>query len=185
MVQLQTPLQEKDISSLRAGDWAQLTGIVYTARDKAHQKLQQLIQEGGKLPFDLQGQAIFYAGPAPAGPGRVIGSIGPTTSARMDASTPLLLEHGLKGMIGKGNRSADVISAIRKHKAVYLVATGGAAALLSRFVKKARILAFEDLGPEAIYELFVEKLPVVVGIDSTGRNIFEEGPRMYAVQEER
>jgi fumarate hydratase subunit beta len=179
MVQLRTPLQEKDIEILKAGDRAQVTGTIYTARDKAHQRLKELIQEGKKLPFDLEGQVIFYAGPARARPGRVIGSIGPTTSARMDAFTPLLLEHGLKGMIGKGNRSEKAIEAIRDHKAIYLVATGGAAAFLSQYVIRSTVLAFADLGPEAIYQLEVEDFPVIVGIDSSGRNVFEEASRRF------
>ncbi len=172
-------MQEKDIQILEVADRAELTGVLYTARDRAHQRLRQLIKSGKKLPFGLEGQVIFYAGPAPAKPGRIIGPIGPTTSARMDVFTPLLLEHGLKGMIGKGNRSEEVVAAIKDHRAVYFVSTGGAAALLSQYVTESRVLAFEDLGPEAVYEIRVEKFPVIVGIDSLGRNIFEEGPKAF------
>lgn len=181
MKQLQTPLRETDIEQLNTGDKATITGIIYTARDKAHQRMIQLLKEGKKLPFDLKGQIIYYAGPAPAKPGKVIGSVGPTTSRRMDIYTPQLLEQGLKGMIGKGNRSEQTRKAIKDNKAVYLATTGGAAALLSQHVTQARVLAFEDLGPEAIYELWVENFPVIVAIDSSGKNLFQEAHLKYKV----
>ncbi len=174
MVLLHTPLKQVDIEKLKVGDRVALDGIVYTARDKAHERMAYFLRTGKKLPFNPKGQVIFYAGPAPAKPGRTIGSVGPTTSSRMDTFTPLLLEQGLKGMIGKGDRSERVKEAIREYKAVYFVATGGAAALLSQYVVQAGVYAFEDLGPEAIYRLEVKDFPVIVAIDSSGRDLFQE-----------
>ncbi len=174
MISLKTPLREIDIEKLTVEDKVLLSGTIYTARDKAHQRMELLLKKGEELPFDPRGQVIFYAGPAPAKPGRVIGSIGPTTSKRMDAYTPFLLEKGLKGMIGKGDRSGEVRKALKRHKAVYFAAIGGAAALLSQYVVQAQVHAFEDLGPEAIYRLTVKNFPVVVAIDSSGRDLFRE-----------
>lgn len=179
MISLQTPLREIDIEKLAVEDKVLLSGTIYTARDKAHQRMELLLKKGEELPFDPRGQVIFYAGPAPAKPGRVIGSIGPTTSKRMDAYTPLLLKKGLKGMIGKGERSGEVKKAIKHHKAVYFAAIGGAAALLSQYVVQAQVHAFEDLGPEAIYRLTVKNFPVVVAIDSSGRDLFREAPLKF------
>ena len=162
------PLSNSSLLNLRAGDRVLLCGVIYTARDAVHKRMIK------KLPFDIKGQVIYYAGPTPAPPGRPIGSCGPTTSARMDVYTPLLLKLGLKGMIGKGSRSSEVIKAIRKYRAVYFVAIGGAGALLSKKIKSAKIIAYKDLGTEAIYKLEIKDFPVIVGIDSRGKNIFEK-----------
>lgn len=156
-----------------------MSGTIYTGRDAAHKRMFALLQSGKELPVDLRGQVIYYVGPTPAKPGRVIGSAGPTTSGRMDAYAPLLLAYGLKGMIGKGLRSQSVRDAIREHKAVYFGATGGAAALLARKVKSCEIVAYEDLGTEAIRRLVVEDLPVIVINDSSGGDLYTEGVRAY------
>lgn len=166
------PLTDEDANALRAGDMVELTGTVYTARDQAHKRLVAELEAGRPLPFEPAGQTIYYAGPAPAAPGQVIGSIGPTTAGRMDAYTPQLLAAGVKAMIGKGNRSSETVAAIKRHKAVYFTATGGAAAYLSQFVIKAEVVAWPELGPEAIYKLEVKDFPAVVAIDSRGNNIF-------------
>jgi fumarate hydratase subunit beta len=165
-----SPLDQETIDGLSAGDIVLLSGVVYTARDQAHKRLCEALEAGKTPPFDLNGQTIFYAGPAPAPSGAVIGSIGPTTSTRMDNFTPRLLDCGLKAMIGKGNRSKDVVEEIKRHHAVYFVATGGAAAFLARFIKRAEIVAYAELGPEAVRELVIEDMPLVVGIDSLGRS---------------
>jgi len=178
-----TPLDEAALSSLRAGDLVLLSGSVHTARDAAHRRMAECLEKRMALPLSLAGQVIYYAGPAPAKPGHVIGPIGPTTSTRMDPYTPLLLAQGLKGMIGKGRRSPEVIRAIREHGAVYLGATGGAAALLARCVRSVRTVAYEDLGPEAIRELLVEDLPLVVVVDSRGTDLYEIGPAAFARRE--
>jgi len=169
---IKTPLDAKAVSSLKAGEEVLLSGVIYTARDQAHARLDQIIKNGDRLPLDLEGQVIYYCGPTPPGK-RVIGACGPTTSGRMDAFTPVLLEHGAKGFIGKGRRSEEVANALREFKGIYLLAPGGAGALLSGKVKKCDIIAFEDLGPEAIYRLEVEDFPLVVGIDSAGRDVYE------------
>ena len=174
-----TPLTESDVARLRIGDRVLLSGVIYTGRDAAHKRLFELLQAGKPLPVDLRGQVIYYVGPTPAKPGRVIGSAGPTTASRMDAYTPLLIEHGLKGMIGKGRRSPEVIEAMKKHKAVYFGATGGAAALLARCVKKAEIIAYDDLGPEAIHCLEVEDFPLIVINDTLGGDLYEQGIKKY------
>ncbi len=173
MRKLTLPLSEEEISSLRAGDAAELSGVIYTARDAAHKRLHQLIQEGKELPFDLNGAAIYYAGPTPAKPGQPIGSCGPTTSSRMDAYTPELLDHGLKIMIGKGRRSEEVKKAIREHHAVYFTACGGAGALLCHSVIASEPVAFADLLAEAIVKLTVKDFPCFVGIDSEGEDIYD------------
>jgi fumarate hydratase subunit beta len=178
--EIRTPLEETVIKDLRMGDRVLLSGVVYTARDAAHERLVELIKEKAPLPFDLNGQVIYYAGPAPAKPGQVIGSAGPTTSVRMDSFTPLLLSLGLKGMIGKGPRGKEVVEAMVKHGAVYFAATGGAAALIARSVKGVKVVAYEDLGPEAIREMVVESLPLIVAIDAAGNNIYNEGWKKYA-----
>ena len=170
MKRIDSPLDKETIAGLRAGDMVALSGIVYTARDQAHKRLIGLINEGGQLPVLLEGQTIYYTGPAPARPGAVVGSIGPTTSARMDPYTPVLLEHGVRAMIGKGARSPEVIDTIKQAAAVYFVATGGAAAYLAQFVVSARVAAFADLGPEAIFALELAGMPLTVAIDSHGRS---------------
>lgn len=176
---LQTPLTEKDVEMLRSGDRVLISGIIYTGRDAAHKRLFDLLKKGQELPFDVRGQIIYYVGPTPAKPGHAIGSAGPTTSYRMDAYSPALLEKGLKGMIGKGSRSEAVKEAIKKHKAVYFAATGGAGALLAKRVKKAEIVAYEDLGTEAIRKLEVEDFPAVVVNDIRGGDIYIEGGKKY------
>jgi fumarate hydratase subunit beta len=165
-----------DTGRLKAGERIYLSGTIYTARDAAHARLIKMLDAGEKAPFELKGSAIYYCGPSPAKPGNVIGACGPTTSARMDAFTPRMLEEGVKALIGKGARKDFVIEAVKKHKAVYLAATGGVAALLSKTVKKADIIAFEDLGPEAVYKLEVEDMPLIVAADSSGGNIFNLQP---------
>ncbi|MFA5157197.1 MAG: FumA C-terminus/TtdB family hydratase beta subunit [Candidatus Omnitrophota bacterium] len=158
------PLRKEDIIGLRPGDEASLTGVIYTARDQAHKRLVEAIRRKQKLPVDLKGQVIYYCGPAKTPKNKVIGSCGPTTSSRMDEFTPQLLKYGLKAMIGKGSRSEDVKAAIKRYKAVYFLTHAGCGALLAKYVKKARPIAFRDLGPEAIYELRVRDFPVIVGI---------------------
>ncbi len=176
-----TPLAEDIISSLNAGDIVEITGCIYTARDAAHKRLVELIKNNQPLPFDVKGAVIYYVGPTPPKPGKVIGSAGPTTGSRLDPYTSQLLEKGLKGMIGKGGRSAAVKDAIKKYKAVYFIATGGAAALLSMHIKSSEIIAYEDLGPEAIRKLYVENFPVIVANDIYGRDILEEGKSKYKI----
>lgn len=177
MYELTTPLQ--DLSFLRAGDQVELSGVIYTARDAAHQRLVQLIKSGGELPFSLDGAVIYYVGPCPAKPGEVIGSAGPTTSTRMDGLTIPLLERGMKGMIGKGGRSAEVEAAIRQHGAVYFAAIGGAGAYIAQRIKEVEIVAYPELGPEAVRRMVVEKLPLIVAIDSVGGNIYKSGVAQY------
>ena len=178
-IKLKTPLTDKDVEKLKIGDKVLLTGVIYTGRDAAHKRLFDLIEAGKELPIDIRGQVIYYVGPAPAKPGKPIGSAGPTTSYRMDAFAPKLMELGLKGMIGKGNRGADVVEAMKKHKAIYFGATGGAGALLARSIKKAETVAYEDLGPEAIQRLEVEDFPVVVINDTKGNDLYVEGAKKY------
>ncbi len=167
-----TPLIEENIKSLKAGDEVALDGVIYTARDLAHQELARAIRQKKRLPISLKNQVIYYCGPTPAQEQRAIGSCGPTTSSRMDSWTFELLKMGLKGMIGKGARSPEVRRAIKKYRAVYFLAFGGAGALLSTRVKRARIVAYKRFGPEAIYKLEVEDFPLIVGIDSRGRDIY-------------
>lgn len=174
-----TPLSEEQVESLRAGDRVYISGWLYTARDAAHRRMDDLIKQGRDLPFDVRGQIIYYVGPSPAPPGRVIGSAGPTTSSRMDAYTPALLARGLKGMIGKGARSREVIQAMIQYRAVYFAAVGGAAALLARTIKEAEMVAYEDLGPEAIQKLRVESFPAIVVNDVEGHDLYAEGVRAY------
>jgi fumarate hydratase subunit beta len=179
MKELSAPISDEMISSLNMGDMVYLSGKLYTARDAAHKKLADLVEAGERLPFDLEGQVVFYAGPSPAKPGRPVGSIGPTTAGRMDLYAPLLISKGLKVMIGKGLRSPEVVDAIVKYRGLYLAATGGVAALMAKCVKSAKVIAFDELGTEAVRELSVEKLPVVVAIDSRGGNLYESGRREY------
>lgn len=176
---LHTPFTDEVVSGLHAGDRVLLSGVIYTGRDAAHKRLYDLLQQGKELPVDLCGQVIYYVGPTPARPGRVIGSAGPTTSGRMDAYAPALIACGLRGMIGKGVRSQAVRDAMKDYKAVYFGATGGAAALISRCIKKAEVVAYEDLGPEAIHRLEVEDFPLVVINDTHGADLYSEGVSMY------
>lgn len=178
-IELTTPLSDEDVEKLNIGDKVYLNGIIYTGRDAAHKRLVDLVKEGKELPIDIKGQIIYYVGPAPAKPGKPIGSAGPTTSYRMDAYAPTLMELGMKGMIGKGNRAPEVVEAMKKHKTVYLGATGGAGALIAKSIKKAEIVAYEDLGPEAIRKLEVENFPVVVINDTRGNDLYVEGAKKY------
>ncbi|WP_029502672.1 Fe-S-containing hydro-lyase [Lachnoclostridium phytofermentans] len=168
-----TPIDTSKVIALKAGDYVYLTGRIYTARDAAHKRMFEALQQKEELPFDIINQVIYYLGPTPARDGQVIGSAGPTTSSRMDKYTPSLLNLGLKGMIGKGKRNDDVIDSMKKNKAVYFAAIGGAGALLSKCIKSSKVIAYEDLGTEAIRELWVENLPVIVVIDSEGNNFYE------------
>jgi fumarate hydratase subunit beta len=180
-IRLKTPLRDEDVERLKIGDRVFINGVIYTGRDAAHKRLFDLLRDGKELPFDIRGQIIYYVGPTPAKPGQVFGSAGPTTSYRMDAYSPTLIEKGLKGMIGKGMRSDAVKKAMRKYKAVYFAATGGAGALLAKRVKRAEIVAYEDLGPEAIRKLDVEDLPVIVVNDVRGNDLYAEGEKKYRV----
>jgi len=179
-VKLTPPLTDADVEQLEMGDEVLVNGVIYTARDAAHKRLVDLLAAGQPLPVDLKGQILYYVGPSPARPGRVIGAAGPTTSYRMDSYAPALLKLGLKAMIGKGRRSPEVIAAMKKHKAVYLGATGGAGALISQCIKEARVVAFPELGPEAVHRLVVEHLPTIVINDCQGRDLYEEGRKKYA-----
>jgi len=179
-IRLKTPLSNADVEKLKAGDKVFLNGVIYTGRDAAHKRLFDLLKEGKPLPVDLKGQVIYYVGPAPAKPGRAIGSAGPTTSGRMDAYSPKLMEIGLKGMIGKGMRKKEVVEAMKKYKAVYFAATGGAGALLAKAIKKAQVVAYDDLGPEAITRLEVEDFPVIVVNDTKGNDLYQQGMAQYA-----
>lgn len=172
-IQIRTPLTEEVVKGLKAGDSVEITGIIYTARDAAHKRLLEGLDKGDGPPVDLTGQIIYYAGPAPAPPGKPIGSVGPTTSYRMDSFAPKTIELGLRGMIGKGPRDENVVGAMKKHGAVYFAAVGGAGALLAKCVTTARIVAYDDLGAEAIRELTVENFPAIVAIDSEGNNLYE------------
>jgi hydro-lyases, Fe-S type, tartrate/fumarate subfamily, beta region len=174
-----TPLTEEKVKDLKAGDSVLISGTIYTARDAAHKRLVDLLDKGETLPIDVKDTIIYYVGPSPAKPGKVIGSAGPTTSYRMDSYAPRLLDIGLKGMIGKGLRSKEVVDSMKKNKAVYFAAIGGAAALMGKSIKKADLVAYEDLGSEAIRKLEVEDLPVVVVIDSEGNNLYEQGQMNY------
>ncbi len=178
-MRLTTPLTDEVIEQLHAGDKVTLTGTLYVGRDAAHKRLVAALDAGEPLPFDPQGQIIYYMGPSPAKPGQPIGSAGPTTSGRMDPYAPRLMEVGLKGMIGKGNRSAAVRQAMQKHKAVYLGAIGGAGALIARSIKKAEVVAYEDLGAEALRRLEVEDFPAIVINDIYGGDAYEDGMKAY------
>lgn len=178
---INTPLTDEVIDGLKAGDRVLLSGIIYTGRDAAHKRLAEIIINGEKLPMDIKNQTIYYVGPCPAKPGRVIGSAGPTTSGRMDAYAPLLMEAGLKGMIGKGIRNQQVVDSIIKNNAVYFAAIGGAGALLAESIKEAEVIAFPDLGAEAIYKLRVEDFPVTVIIDNKGNDLYKIGKKRYKI----
>lgn len=173
-IKIQIPLTKDKIRLLKAGDEVFLSGVIFTARDAAHKRLQELIKKGRHVPINLKDAVIYYAGPTPAPARRVIGSVGPTTSSRMDEFTPDLLRLGLGGMIGKGDRSEEVRKAIKRYGCVYFLATGGIGALLSTKVKAAKPILFKELGPEAVYKLEVKDFPVIVGIDSKGRNIYDK-----------
>jgi fumarate hydratase subunit beta len=179
MIKLTTPLTDDVVEKLNIGDKVLITGKIYTARDLAHKRLIDLVEKGEELPFDIKGAVIYYVGPSPTPPGKAIGSAGPTTSYRMDAYSPALLELGLKAMIGKGMRSQEVKDAIVKHKGAYLASTGGAAALIARAITQAEVIAYDDLGPEAIRELTVEDFPAVVINDCKGGDLYEEGRKKY------
>ncbi len=177
---LTTPFTKETVLSLKAGDEALISGIIYTARDVAHKRLCDLLKAGKELPLDLDGQTLYFTGPTPARPGTVIGSAGPTTSSRMDAYSPMIIEKcGLRGMIGKGNRSDEVIKSMTEHGCVYFAAIGGAGALIARSIKSAEIVCYEDLGPEAIRRMEVEDFPVIVAIDCHGNNLYINGPSAY------
>ena len=178
-VVLTPPLTEADLAQLTVGDRVFITGDIYTARDTAHKRLVELLDRGEPLPFDLKGQIIYYVGPTPARPGTPVGSCGPTTSSRMDAYAPRLLAQGLKAMIGKGQRSAEVVESMKRNRAVYLAAIGGAGALIARCVKKSEIIAYEDLGPEAIRRFAVERFPVVVVNDILGNDLYKQAVQKY------
>ena len=183
---IHAPLNREEARSLCAGDSCLITGTIYTARDAAHKRLCELIDAGKELPLDLKDSVIYFVGPTPARPGQVIGSAGPTTSYRMDAYSPSLIALGQTGMIGKGKRGPEVIKAMKAHGAVYFGAIGGCGALLGKCIKKREIVAYEELGAEAICRLEVENFPVIVIIDSNGNNLYETGPAAYlAAQEER
>ncbi len=179
-IKLQLPLDPEQVKTLRAGDLVSLSGVLYTARDAAHKRLVAALDQGEPLPLAIDGATIYYAGPCPAKPGRPIGSAGPTTSGRMDAYAPRLLAQGLVAMIGKGARTEAVIEAMKQHGAVYFGATGGAGALLAQRIKSAEVVAYGDLGAEAIRRLVVEDFPVIVLIDSQGNNLYESGPKAWA-----
>lgn len=175
------PLTDEAINNLEAGDRVLLKGIIYTGRDAAHKRLAELIEKEEELPMDIKNQTIYYVGPCPAKPGQVIGSAGPTTSGRMDAYAPILMEQGLKGMIGKGLRNQGVVDSIIKYNAVYFAAVGGAGALLAEAIKEAEVIAFPDLGAEAIYKLRVENFPVTVIIDNKGNDLYKLGREQYKI----
>lgn len=178
-MKLTTPLKDSDVEKLKAGDTVLISGTIYTARDAAHARLVKLLEDGKELPFDPKGQIIYYVGPTPAKPGNAIGSAGPTTSYRMDPYAPKLIEVGLKGMIGKGARSDEVKEYIKKHKAVYFAAVGGAAALIAKSIKKAEVIAYDDLGAEAIRKMEVVDFPAIVINDIYGNDLYEIGQNEY------
>lgn len=181
-IHITNPISEQELLKLKAGDRVLLSGTIYTARDAAHKRMHEALQKGEELPFDVAGQTIYYVGPTPAKPGAVIGSAGPTTSGRMDKYTPVLLDLGLKGMIGKGYRSEEVIESMKKNKAVYFAAIGGSGALIARTIQSVEVVAYEDLGPEAIYKLTIKNFPAVVIIDSEGNDWYKIGKQQFFEQ---
>ena len=181
-ISVKTPLSREAVRTLKAGDSCLLTGVIYTARDAAHKRLCELVAQGKELPLEIRDSVIYFVGPTPAKEGQVIGSAGPTTSYRMDAYSPILIEKGQTGMIGKGKRGPEVIAAMKQYGAVYFGAIGGCGALLGKCVKKSEIVAYEDLGAEAIRRLEVEDFPVIVVIDSCGNNLYETGRAAYLAQ---
>jgi fumarate hydratase subunit beta len=176
---ISTPLTDTVVADLKIGDEVLITGVIYTARDAAHKKLVDLIDKGEKLPFDPKGQIVYFAGPSPTKPGQVVGSIGPTTSYRMNAYSPRMIEVGLKGMIGKGEMGPEVVAKMKEKKAVYFAAVGGAAALIAKSVTGNELIAYEELGAEAIRKLTVKEFPAIVALDCHGGNIFKEGVAKY------
>ncbi len=176
---IQAPLTEETIKTLHAGDFVRISGYIYTARDAAHKRMYEALAKGEKLPFDVRSQIIYYVGPTPAKPGEVVGSAGPTTSGRMDKYTPTMIKQGLRGMIGKGLRGPEVIEACKKYHAVYFAAIGGAAAVISQSIKAEEMIAYEDLGPEAIRKYTVVDFPAIVAIDIEGRDFYKEGEAKY------
>ena len=178
-ISIETPLTDEAVQKLKTGDRVLINGYLYSARDAAHKRLVELLEKGEKLPFDISGQIIYYVGPTPPKPGMPIGSAGPTTAYRMDAYAPSLIEKGLKGMIGKGIRGEKVINAMKKYKAVYFAATGGAGALISKAIKEAEVIAYEDLGTEAIRRLLVNDFPAIVVNDVYGNDLYAEGKAKY------
>ncbi|HEY49671.1 MAG TPA: Fe-S-containing hydro-lyase [Dehalococcoidia bacterium] len=182
MERITSPISTDIIEKLRAGDQVLISGVIYVGRDAAHKRLIETLDKGEQLPFDIQGQTIYYMGPSPTKPGHVIGSAGPTTSGRMDAYTPRLLSVGLRAMIGKGLRSEAVKEALKKHRGVYLAAVGGAAALIAKSITKAQTIAYEDLGPEAILRLEVKDFPAVVINDMYGGDLYQEGKAQYQIR---
>ena len=178
--QLTIPAKREEIREIRAGDYCYISGVIYTARDAAHKRMIETLEGGGELPFEIRDQVIYYLGPTPAREGQVIGSAGPTTSTRMDKYTPKLLDLGLAGMIGKGRRSPEVIESMKKNSAVYFAAVGGAGALLSKCIKKSEVIAYDDLGTEAIRRLTVERLPVIAVIDCEGTDQYETAAKEWA-----
>ena len=181
-ISVNVPLSREEARKLKSGDSCLLSGVIYTARDAAHKRLCELIEQGKDVPFDVKDSVICFVGPTPAKPGEVIGSAGPTTSYRMDAYSPVLIAQGQTGMIGKGKRNDEVVNAMKEHGAVYFGAIGGCGALLSQCIKKAEVIAYDDLGAEAIRRLEVEDFPVVVIIDSEGNNLYETGRAAYLAQ---
>ncbi len=179
-MKLTTPLTDETVEKLHAGDRVDITGTIFVARDAAHKRMVEALDHGEKLPTDLTGQVVYYMGPSPTKPGKVIGSAGPTTSGRMDRYAPRLMEIGLKGMIGKGLRAQPVTDAMKKDNAVYFAATGGAAALIAQRIKKAQVIAYEELGAEALQKLEVENFPVIVVNDMFGGDAYEDGKKQYA-----
>lgn len=177
---IQAPITEEVARSLRAGDVVRISGYIYTARDAAHKRMCEGLAKGEALPLDITNNVLYYAGPSPAKPGEVVGSVGPTTSGRMDKYTPTLIEQGMRGMIGKGLRSQEVIDACVKHGAVYMVAVGGAAAVIAQSVNEEKMIAYEDLGPEAIRRYTVENFPAIVAIDSEGNDFYKVGIAKYS-----
>lgn len=178
-ISIKTPFTQEMVKTLKAGDSCLISGVIYTARDAAHKRLCELVKEGKELPLDVKDSIIYFVGPTPARPGEAIGSAGPTTSYRMDAYSPTLIELGLTGMIGKGKRGPEVIDAMKKHGAVYFGAIGGCGALLAKCIKEAEVIAYDDLGAEAIRRIVVEDFPAVVIIDSEGNNLYETGKQSY------
>lgn len=181
-IKITTPLTREKVRKLRAGDSCLISGVIYTARDAAHKRLCELVEAGKELPLDVKDSIIYFVGPTPAKPGQAIGSAGPTTSYRMDAYSPTLIKLGLTGMIGKGKRGAEVVDAMKEHGAVYFGAIGGCGALLSKCIQKAEVIAYDDLGAEAIRRLEVEDFPAVVIIDSQGNNLYQSGRANYLAE---
>ena len=179
-IRIAPPLSDDDVERLKVGDRVLITGVIYGARDAAHKRMAELIDRGEEPPIDLKGQIIYFVGPSPAKPGQVIGSAGPTTSSRMDAYSPKLMEWGLKGMIGKGGRSQKVVEAMKRHKCIYMAAVGGAGALISKCIKSSEVVAYPELGAEAIYRFTVEDFPAIVVNDVRGNDLYQEGIKAYS-----